>query len=961
MITIPRTSILAFALMLMATATPVCAQEPNASSPNQAIKLVERSDDDLVLVALRIGRTTLADGIAGYATKTGVMLPLKQITEALQISIKVVPQEGQAEGWIINEENSFTLDVSRQEAVLKGKRSHFTAEQVEPHADDIYVDSALLSEWLQVDFTFSFASQTVDIAPRDGVKLPIQIRTEREQAHSKLARGDTRGTEGPFPRTEIPYKFYTLPYTDVTYTGGYDKRSYSGAHNGITALSDGDLFYMHSSIYAAGDTKDKLTDLRWTLSRRDPDGKIFQSDDKLASTKLGEAMHDAEIREVAFGDISPPQLPLTAIGQQGRGALISNIPYDRATQYDRTTIQGDLQTGWEVELYRNDELLSFQRASANGRYEFTDVPLLSGLNIIRLVFYGPFGQSREETQRFLVSANLTQQGKSYFRASVSQQNTNSFDVRNQNQITNLSGTTPAQNAAVQGKARAMFEYEYGLLDNLSLFANTAHFTTTDNVTRNYVGSGVGTTLAGVYGRADVAHDVSYGGNALKFLIQDNLAGISISAEHQQYMDFVSEFTESATDSVLRRSTVRADTPLTLPYLPQFNNGVSATQTLYDSDRKTNELNYRLATAIHRVALSHNLTYRTDSVPTTTTSFGIGGLPVTTTSLDKQTTGEFIMSFPVSQFVLRGNVMYGITPEKELQTLLAAAEYNFSRDTNTVLQIDKQLISQKLTNITLGLNHNFEKFRLGSNVSHSSDGNNALGVTLSLSFGEDPRTGDFRLYPDYSAGSGIISARTFHDVNGNGTFDEGDRPLENARLLINHGTSQTPTDSNGEVLLRNIQPDTRSSLTLDSKSIENPYLMSKQVGVDVVTRAGVAAMVEFPITGSGDVEGTVRIASLDADTKDAANVDLQLFTTDGKLVRETQTSFDGYYLLNGVPAGEYILRVSPEQAGRLGFITPPDRGVTITNDEADSHIIDLEIIRDPMQTAQSEPAKLPPRS
>jgi hypothetical protein len=145
------------------------------------------------------------------------------------------------------------------------------------------------------------------------------------------------------------------------------------------------------------------------------------------------------------------------------------------------------------------------------------------------------------------------------------------------------------------------------------------------------------------------------------------------------------------------------------------------------------------------------------------------------------------------------------------------------------------------------------------------------------------------------------------------------------------------------------PDTRSSLTLDSKSIENPYLITKQKGVDLVTRPGVAAMIDFPVGGSGDIEGTVRIASLDADTKDAANVMLQLFAEDGTVIRETQSSFDGYYLLNAVPAGNYVLRVSQEQAGRLGFITPPDRPIIISNDESDSHVVDLQIIREPEET------------
>lgn len=920
------------------------------------IAMVDRSDDDLVLVGLHIDRAILADSMTGYANKSGLMLPLGQVTQALQFPVRVIAQEGQADGWIFSGDNRFTLDVGRQEITIGGKRRNFTAGQVEPHSDDIYVDTNLLSEWFQIDFEFSFATQTVNLRPHEGIKLPVQAKAEREQARTILNGRDARGPQGPLPRKEIPYQLYTVPYTDVTYTGGYDKRSYGGLHNAATLLADGDLFYMQSNVYAAGNDENKLSDLRWTLSRRDPDGKILQSDDTLAHTKLGEAINDSHITEASFGDISTQQLPLTAFNQQGRGVQISTMPYDRATQYDRTTIQGDLQSGWEVELYRNDELLSFQRASANGRYEFVDVPLLSGVNIIRLVFYGPFGETREEIKRFLVSSELTSQGKSYFRGSVSQQNTNSFDVLRQNQINNLSSVTPEQTAAVKGKPRALFEYEYGLLNNLSLFASTSHLTTPDNNAHNYVSTGLAATIAGTYARTDIAHDMSQGGNAVKLLVQDQIGGVSLSAEHQHYFDFISEYTESVNDSLLRRSILRADRPLNLPYLPQLNNGLSVSQLAYDSGRTVNEYNYRLSTSINRLALSNNLTYRTDSTPTAISVIGINGAPLTVVTKRQETTGDFLISLPLRKFVLRGDVIYGITPSREVQTLLTSVEYDFARDSNLVFQVDHQFILSRLTNYTLGLNHSFEKVRLGSNISHSSDGQNTLGVTLSLSFGPDPRTGKFHFYPDSSATNGMISARAFHDTNGNGTFDEGDKPLEKARFLVNRGGDKQFTDQDGNVLLRNIQPNLRNSLTIDSSSLDNPYLISKDVGMDVVTRAGVPAVVDFPITGSGDIEGTVRILNLEGELKEATNVSVQLYSSDGKMLHDTQTSFDGYYLFNGVPAGNYILRISAEQASRLGFITPPDREVTIKNDETDSHVMDLEIIRDPNPPVQVLPVQ-----
>ncbi len=62
-------------------------------------------------------------------------------------------------------------------------------------------------------------------------------------------------------------------------------------------------------------------------------------------------------------------------------------------------MRGILPTGYEVELYRNDILVGSVRTAVNDQYEFLEVPVDYGVNVFRLVFYGPQGQRREEVRR----------------------------------------------------------------------------------------------------------------------------------------------------------------------------------------------------------------------------------------------------------------------------------------------------------------------------------------------------------------------------------------------------------------------------------------------------------------------------------------------------------------------------------------------------------------------------------
>ena len=61
-------------------------------------------------------------------------------------------------------------------------------------------------------------------------------------------------------------------------------------------------------------------------------------------------------------------------------------------------LRGELPLGYDVERYVNDILRSGQSTPVQGRYEFRDVPLVRGVNVIRVVAYDPRGERSEEVK-----------------------------------------------------------------------------------------------------------------------------------------------------------------------------------------------------------------------------------------------------------------------------------------------------------------------------------------------------------------------------------------------------------------------------------------------------------------------------------------------------------------------------------------------------------------------------------
>ena len=167
------------------------------------------------------------------------------------------------------------------------------------------------------------------------------------------------------------------------------------------------------------DSDQEAPNFRVRLSRRSIDGGL-----------LG----PLDARSFALGDVTTPDLPLIAENAVGRGVEISTFDLDRLEQTNRVTLRGELPVGWEVEVYRNGELIDFQSDQdvGDGRYEFPALPTVAGLNEFRLVFFGPQGQRREQTERYFVTSDLPKPKRTSFRFAYNQLNRDLISVDPQN-------------------------------------------------------------------------------------------------------------------------------------------------------------------------------------------------------------------------------------------------------------------------------------------------------------------------------------------------------------------------------------------------------------------------------------------------------------------------------------------------------------------------------------------------
>ncbi len=849
--------------------------------PPDPLAPVERPIEDELVLEMRLGRYILSDGFLGYLNRSSVLLPLGEVAAALDFPITVDPVTGQAEGWFLRENRRFFLDIARGEVVIEGRTETLPPGLVELHFDDIYVDTTLLARWFPIDVGFDLSQLTVEITSRE--PLPIEERLAREQANARLGQGGS--VRAVYPRLETPYRLFTVPFMDTSLSSNYQGGDSSSLTARYTTLLTGDLLFMDANVFVAGSKDEKLDNVRVTLGRKDPDAEL-----------LG----PLSLTELAVGDVFTTQLPLVSSQQEGRGIAVSSFPINRATEFDRTTLRGELPLGWEVELYRNEVLFDFQQSRDDGRYEFLDVPLLFGSNVLRLIFYGPQGQLREEVQRTRVGEGLVQPREQYYSIAVNQQGEDTIPIN--------SSPDNGTEDETQGKLRFSSEYERGLTQKLSVAGSIASIPLDDG-RHTYASVGLRTSLLGAFVRLDAAKDLN-GGTAVEGSLQTSIMGLNILAEHGEFFDFVSERVADSEDKITSRSSLRIDGTIPESILPRIPFSFDGDIERRESGKFDANIGNRVSVFLGGASASNTVDLRVAG----------GGDSETLTSAS----GSFQLSSRFDALSLRGQVGYGLDPVAEFNTVAFTADYDFEEDLSARVSINRQLTGEKTTSYAVGLFRTFRNFALGLNGDYSDDGNFGAGFNMSFALGREPRNGGFAMRPKGIASGGAVSARVFLDRNQNDVFDDGDEPLQGARI---ERQRDAETDEDGIAFITGLSAYRPTNLALDLGSLEDPFWIPTRQGIEIVPRPGKTVIVDFPVTPTGEIDGTVFLRRGDA-VREVSNVQLQLVDENGEVVKEVKSEFDGFYLLDFVRPGKYVLRVSPDQVERLKLLAPPELAVVV---------------------------------
>ncbi|MCZ6605425.1 MAG: hypothetical protein O7A03_09820 [Alphaproteobacteria bacterium] len=891
------------------------------------LMVVERSFDQAVLLQLQLERFLLGDLFTAFQVGDALFVPFGFITRQLDFGIQVDLIQGRAQGFFIDENRAFTLDLRARRAVIEGQVFDIPPDAVELQFDDIFVDSRLFGQWFPLDLMFDPTGGVLLILPRE--TLPLQERLAREEGRNLGGGTELRQD---FDLHPTPYTVFSTPALDLSTqinhtnanTSAPDNVDNSGSYSASLA---GDLLFMNARLSFSGSDGDWFVGPRFVLERKDQGRRLFSGVQYVEALRLS---------EFAVGDVFTGQIPFVIGSSEGRGLAISNFPLNRPTEFDRQTFRGELPLGWEVELYRNDTLLDFRTSDQDARYEFLDVPLLFGINDFRFEFFGPQGQRRTELVRIPVGPTQQTPGDEFFRFAVVQEGARTIPFKQGN------GDT--------GVPRYVVTYERGVTQNLSIAMNASSARQEDGIRHNTFGVGLRTALRDVtvlpntFARVDWTNDLN-GGHGVVAGLQTSIRDISITAEHGHFFGLENERLGFSTARLTSTTSARADGSLPeIGIIPSVSYGISLTRDSFKTGTNSNRLGLRLATNIADISVTNTFALNRDTATgseensTLTGALMLSGTPSNIApGLDRLLDNRLI-----SDVRLRSTLDYTLQTERDISGLGVTIDTVLAEDYAARLDINRSFGSPSVTSYAPSIARTFGSVSIGANGSVDSEGNFSAGISLSVGAVPDPRGGGVVNVPSGAASQGVVSIRTFIDANANSVFDAGDSPLPGIKFR-DAQFADAITDAQGIAFIGGLGPYFETVVEIDERSIPDPFLKARPGGVDIIPRPGVVSVVDFPFVLTGEIDGFVILSEGGGLTPIAA-VPIQLIDQNGVVVDEVSSTFDGFYLFTEVFPGMYLVQVPAEAIVGQGVLPPAPLPVQIGADGTILTGVDILLVR-----------------
>lgn len=879
----------------------LCAGGVGTSAPPQGAPAWTPDPDDQYLLDVTIRQLRLGDGVRAYEAPEGPCVVLGDFLKTLDVPMKIDLAAKKASGWAFKEANRIAIDYGAQTAAYGTRSEAIAPGTIRETPEGWCVQANALSRWFGITVNALTSGSVLLLQSQE--RLPIELAMERQARAGRLSKAkfDLDG----LPQVRIPYRMWRSPALDFVVSAGATYRAKDGVRvdRQSSVYAAGEVAHLSYDAQLSTDAKGVPAAVRLRAYRSDPDGHLLGP---LRATHFG------------FGDVQGFDSRLSGGAASGRGAVVTNRPLTAQTAFDRTHFEGDLPAGWEAEIYRNEELLGFAKSGGDRRYVFDDVQLLYGDNKIRIVLYGPQGQTRVREELINVGQDNAPPGKTWYWAGASQPARDVFALEKPPDRPDLP------------KAQASVALEHGI-DTRTSVAALARAMLIGDQRVTFIEGAVRRSVGLAMVEVSAARE-STGGTAARAQILGKVGPVNVNAEAILANDF---HLQGGAPKTLREYRLALDAPVKVgrAVLPAHADVHLAD---HGDGAKQLEAAARLSANFNRFNLATGLRY--------TRQFAPAGAQPANAELNVMGSGH------VGPVRLRGITSFGISPSAGFRSAELEAFWSASEKVSWDGALSYDARSHRGRASLSHIRH-LDTMAIALTGEAATDGSVALGINLNFSL--DARHG-ITLSRHQLAQAGEVRAVVFRDQNGNGMRDPDEPPEKGALVTTGTRLAERATGADGTTLVGGLTAYKPIAVGLDLSSLPDPMLVPEKPLQVVVPRPGIPAEVQIALVGGGDIEGSL----LKNGGLPFEGVDLELIDGAGKAVATARTDYDGFFLFERVPYGSYAIRVSQASAAAANVVA--DLGVHVEINGKKS-IVRVGAIRTVPQAQIAQAAGSPPSS
>jgi hypothetical protein len=802
-------------------------------------KLFGQSEFDEISVFLDV-RGVGAGEIEAIITGQEVLLPVTDLFDFLKI--KNVPSQDleSITGFFINPDATYIISRKDNQIRYQDKIYKLEPGDIIRTESNLYLKSSYLGKVFGLECAFSFRSLSVVVNSK--LELPIIREMRQEEMRKNLTRlkGDVIA-DTVIDRSSHLFKFGMADWSAIASEDlkGKSEASLNLALGAMIAGGEANasLYYNSNNSFS-----EKQQYYQWRYVNND----------------------FTPLRQVIAGKIITNAI--SSVYNPVIGVQLTNTPTTYRRSFGSYTLSDKTDPGWIVELYVNNVLVDYIKADASGFFTF-QVPLVYGNSIVKLKFFGPWGEERTREQNINIPFN--------------------FLPKNTLEYTLSAGIVEDTLASRYSK----LNINYGVSRGLTL-----------GVGIEYLSS-------------------ILSGPAMPFLN----ASIRITSNLLLSGEYTYGVRTKATLSYQLPSNMQLDLNYTI-----YDKDQKAINFNYREERKAvlsipmhiGKFSTFQRFSVNQIVLPSSK-YTTGEWLFSGSVLGVS-TNLTTSALFADYSKPFVYSnlsmafrFPAG-FVFMPQIQYGYS-QKKIISVRTGLEKHILNHAFLSLSYE-QLFSSNLKMAELGYRYDFSFAQVGASV-RQSDKRTTLVQYARGSLINDRKTKYLGADNRTNVGKGGISIVPFLDLNGNGKKDPGEPKAFGLNLHANGGRIEK-SDRDTTLRILGLEPYTSCFIELDPNSFDNVSWRLQKQTLNVYVDPNILKLIEIPIMVAGEANGNVLLEKGN-EKSGLGRIILNIHSARLKTPGKALTEENGYFSYFGLTPGKYSVRIDTLQLRKLNMRAEPD--------------------------------------